>query len=249
MPGALLPDDPATPAPADWYSPAELAVFRLSSKSHWDLPIDDRRHDRALPGQPPDAAGVRRPGGPQRHAQPRRDPALGRLHHARRTPATSTTTRATPAACAPGAQFVIAGDQNSDPLDGDSIPGCDPAAARQPAGQHRPTRRPATGAVEAAGTAGRGSTSPTVRPGGGHRGLLRHRRLRRLLRAGQPARRLRAAEQGPADPRTRASSGRPTSDPLFCLTGRLPVPDARTTGRSGSTSGCRRARDRTAGAE
>ena len=40
MPGALLPDDPATAAPADWYSPAELAIFRLSSKSHWDVPID-----------------------------------------------------------------------------------------------------------------------------------------------------------------------------------------------------------------
>src|SRR4029453_19006342 len=39
MPGALLPDDPATTAPADWYSPAELAIFRLSSKSHWDVPI------------------------------------------------------------------------------------------------------------------------------------------------------------------------------------------------------------------
>ncbi len=40
MPGALLPDDPATPSPADWYSAAELDVFRLSSKSHWDVPID-----------------------------------------------------------------------------------------------------------------------------------------------------------------------------------------------------------------
>ena len=40
MPGALLPDDPATAAPADWYSPAELGIFRLSSKSHWDLPIE-----------------------------------------------------------------------------------------------------------------------------------------------------------------------------------------------------------------
>ena len=39
MPGALLPDDPSTAAPADWYSPAELDVFRLSSKSHWDIPI------------------------------------------------------------------------------------------------------------------------------------------------------------------------------------------------------------------
>ena len=42
MPGALLPDDPATPAPADWYSPDELDVFRLSSKSHWDVPIERR---------------------------------------------------------------------------------------------------------------------------------------------------------------------------------------------------------------
>src|SRR5690606_29210447 len=40
MPGALLPDDPNTAAPADWYSPEELAAFRLSSKSHWDVPVD-----------------------------------------------------------------------------------------------------------------------------------------------------------------------------------------------------------------
>ncbi len=39
MPGARLPDDPGTPQPADWYSPAELAEFPLSSKSHWDVPI------------------------------------------------------------------------------------------------------------------------------------------------------------------------------------------------------------------
>jgi hypothetical protein len=40
MPGARLPDDPATPGvPADWYSSAELGIFRLSSESHWDLPI------------------------------------------------------------------------------------------------------------------------------------------------------------------------------------------------------------------
>ena len=40
MPGALLPDDPGTPEPADWYSEDELDVFRLSSKSHWDVPIE-----------------------------------------------------------------------------------------------------------------------------------------------------------------------------------------------------------------
>ena len=40
VPGAVLPDDPATPAPADWYSPAALAVLPLSSKSHWDVPVE-----------------------------------------------------------------------------------------------------------------------------------------------------------------------------------------------------------------
>ena len=40
MPGALLPDNSSTPAANDYYSPAELNVFRLSSKSHWDVPIN-----------------------------------------------------------------------------------------------------------------------------------------------------------------------------------------------------------------
>ena len=33
MPGARLPDNPQTPAPRDWYSAEELAVFRLSSRA------------------------------------------------------------------------------------------------------------------------------------------------------------------------------------------------------------------------
>ena len=40
MPEALLPDDPAFAGPADWHSQAELDVFRLSSKPHWDVPVD-----------------------------------------------------------------------------------------------------------------------------------------------------------------------------------------------------------------
>ncbi|GAA0572184.1 endonuclease/exonuclease/phosphatase family protein [Craurococcus roseus] len=39
MPGARLPDDPATPGPGDWYSAEELEVFRLPSKSFWDVPV------------------------------------------------------------------------------------------------------------------------------------------------------------------------------------------------------------------
>jgi hypothetical protein len=40
MPQEQLPDDAATPAPADWYSPEILAQFRLSSKNHCDVPIE-----------------------------------------------------------------------------------------------------------------------------------------------------------------------------------------------------------------
>lgn len=40
MPGALLPDDPDTPAPRDFYSDQELDIMPLSSKSHWDVPIE-----------------------------------------------------------------------------------------------------------------------------------------------------------------------------------------------------------------
>lgn len=39
MPNANLPDDMLTDEPDDWYDIHELAVFRLSSKSHWDVPI------------------------------------------------------------------------------------------------------------------------------------------------------------------------------------------------------------------
>ena len=42
MPEALLPDDPESEAPGDWYSAEVLERFRLSSKSHWDVPIDVR---------------------------------------------------------------------------------------------------------------------------------------------------------------------------------------------------------------
>ena len=75
-------------------------------------------------------------------------------------PATSTTTGATYGGLPRGSRFVIAGDQNSDPLDGDSIPGS--------AQQLLDTRASTTvgtpssdGAVEAAERAGRRQRSST----------------------------------------------------------------------------------------
>lgn len=40
LPDARLPDDAATDQPGDWYSQEVLKGFRLSSKSHWDVPIE-----------------------------------------------------------------------------------------------------------------------------------------------------------------------------------------------------------------
>ena len=124
MPGALLPDDLATPAPNDWYSAEELEHVRLSSKSHWDIPIDlGRRTVHFLVSHPTppvfdgpeDRNGTRNfdeirfwadyiSGGSRARYiyddQGRRGGLVG-----------------------DGRRFVIAGDQNSDPLDGDSIPG------------------------------------------------------------------------------------------------------------------------------
>jgi hypothetical protein len=123
MPGARLPDDPNTPEPADWYSPEELEVFRLSSKSHWDVPVQiggRTVHFLASHPTPPvfdgpeDRNGLRNadeirfwadyvtPGPRSRYIYDD-DGKQGGL--------------------APGAAFVIAGDQNADPLDGDSVPG------------------------------------------------------------------------------------------------------------------------------
>ena len=128
MPGALLPDHPATSAPADWYSADELAVFRLSSKSHWDIPVrvrDKTVHFLASHPTPPVfddpptfPAGVDF-NGRRNHDEIRfwadyvRPSAGGYIYDdAGKT-----------GGLRPGALFVIAGDQNSDPLDGDSVPG------------------------------------------------------------------------------------------------------------------------------
>ncbi|MDH3296408.1 MAG: endonuclease/exonuclease/phosphatase family protein, partial [Acidimicrobiia bacterium] len=129
MPGALLPDDPATPEPGDWYSPGpELDSFRLSSKSHWDLPIDvDGRTVHFLVSHPT----------PPVFDDPPAFPAgvdfNGRRNHDEIRfwadyvhPGRSGyiyDDDGVYGGLAGDDRFVIAGDQNSDPLDGDSIPG------------------------------------------------------------------------------------------------------------------------------
>ena len=123
MPDALLPDDPATPAPADWYSPEELDVFRLSSKSHWDVPIlVDGRTVHFLVSHPTPPVFD----GPEDRNGTRNFDEI-RFWADYITPGTTSRyiydDEGQSGGLQPGASFVIAGDQNSDPLDGDSIPG------------------------------------------------------------------------------------------------------------------------------
>jgi 3-phytase len=113
MPGSLLPQD--------WYSADEQAVFRLSSKSHWDLPLKlhggRRVHFLVSHPTPPVFDGPEDRNGKRNHDEIRFwadyvTPGAadyiyddnGRRGGLRR-----------------GDHFVIAGDQNADPFDGDGV--------------------------------------------------------------------------------------------------------------------------------
>jgi 3-phytase len=123
MPGALLPDDPATPEPADWFSADELDAVRLSSKSHWDLPLDvDGRtvHFLVSHPTPPVFDGPEDRNGRRNHDEIR---FWADYITPGQTSAYIYDDAGREGGLAPGARFVIAGDQNADPLDGDSVPG------------------------------------------------------------------------------------------------------------------------------
>ncbi|MGI9606033.1 MAG: endonuclease/exonuclease/phosphatase family protein [Acidimicrobiales bacterium] len=122
MPGALLPDDPAFPGPADWYSPAELDVFRLSSKSHWDVPIEidgETVHFLVSHPTPPVFDGPEDRNGTRNHDEIR---FWADYVHPGRS-GYIYDDDGDDGGLDGDDLFVIAGDQNSDPFDGDSIPG------------------------------------------------------------------------------------------------------------------------------
>lgn len=119
MPGALLPDDPATDAPADFYSTAELDAFRLSSKGHWDVPVripGGVVHVLASHPTPPVFDGPEDRNGRRNHDEIRfwadytRPFASGYIYDDRGR--SGGLRRSEP--------FIIMGDQNADPFDGDS---------------------------------------------------------------------------------------------------------------------------------
>ncbi len=114
MPGNLIPQP--------FYSPEEVAILRLSSKSHWDVPIDlgeKTVHFLVSHPTPPVFDGPEDRNG-------RRNFDEIRFWADYITPGRSGYIYDDAGArggLKPGELFVIAGDENSDPLDGDSIPG------------------------------------------------------------------------------------------------------------------------------
>ena len=112
MPGNLMP--------VDFYSPQEQAVLRLSSKSHWDVPVRVGRrtlHFLVSHPTPPTFDGPEDRNGRRNHDEIRfwADYVRGASY--------VYDDRGRRGGLRAGADFVIAGDQNADPYDGDSYDG------------------------------------------------------------------------------------------------------------------------------
>jgi endonuclease/exonuclease/phosphatase family metal-dependent hydrolase len=117
MPGHLMPFKPGTETP--YYSAAATEVFRLSSKSHWDIPIEvngNLIHFLTAHPTPPVFDELEDRNGRRNHDEIRMfadyvTPGKASYLYDDNGKAGGLTA---------GAKFVIAGDMNADPIDGDS---------------------------------------------------------------------------------------------------------------------------------
>jgi myo-inositol-hexaphosphate 3-phosphohydrolase len=127
MPGNLLTNDPTVDNSATivnenlngFYSPAEINVLRLSSKSHWDIPIiinGETVHALVSHPTPPTFDGTEDRNGKRNYDEIR----FWSDYVSAGKGSYIYDDKGGQGNLAPGSSFVIMGDQNADPNDGDS---------------------------------------------------------------------------------------------------------------------------------
>jgi len=117
MPDAAKPSDPDTNGP--WYSDDVWSKLRLSSKSHWDVPIQIGQttiHMLACHPTPPAFDGKEDRNGRRNHDEIR----LWADYVSPEQSAWIADDQGQTGGLADDASFVVAGDLNADPADGDS---------------------------------------------------------------------------------------------------------------------------------
>ncbi len=129
MPGARRPVDPVTGKP--WYPDAVWNKLRLSSKSHWDVPVLTPLgplHVLASHPTPPVFDGPEDRNGARNFDELR----LWKEYLDNTGAGWLCDDRGRCGGLAPDARFVILGDLNADPLDGDGVPGAIGQLLRHP---------------------------------------------------------------------------------------------------------------------
>ena len=119
MPDSLLSTIVTPGDTTPWYSPEEQAALRLSSKTHWDVPIKvngETIHALVSHPTPPTFDGAEDRNGKRNHDEIRFwadyiTPGKGNYIY---------DDNGEKGGISQGSSFVIMGDQNADPLDGDS---------------------------------------------------------------------------------------------------------------------------------
>jgi endonuclease/exonuclease/phosphatase family metal-dependent hydrolase len=153
LPGARSPIDPATGQA--WYPPEVFANLRLSSKSHWDVPIDTPLgplHVLAAHPTPPVFDGPENRNGVRNFDEVR----LWAEYLSAGEKPWLCDDQGRCGGLASDARFVILGDHNTDPVDGESLPGSIAQVLEHPRVQRLPAPR-SDGAFVAARTAGAGN--------------------------------------------------------------------------------------------
>ena len=120
LPGAMIPINPVTSKP--WYAPEVWARLRLSSKSHWDVPIKTPSgtvHFLVSHPTPPVFDGPEDRNGTRNHDEIK----LWAEYLNNKNTQWLCDDKNMCGGLPDDARFVIAGDLNADPIDGDGVPG------------------------------------------------------------------------------------------------------------------------------